>query len=449
MNIKHTTLALVATALCINSASAQFITRPDYYSPTGLANDGLVTGYSGQTGPWSIWNPDLQTTENIGGTAPGDGAGGQARFSLDGNFISGTSQGPNGAALSRYDRGTGQWTLLGDLGFPVDLSVSGGYAISGDGSTVVGNSWADTTGNYAFTHAVAVDAVNGVSDLGTLFFNRSTRANAVNSDASVVVGWQDFNGPWKSAVWRKDPNGAYLRNAYVLLDPNGDPDDEFNQMGECSAVSSDGTWIGGYGDYANNAEPWIWGQSTGVINLGHLPMTGTGYVGGMNADASVVVGWFDGELWGDPQTAFIWTSVGGLQNLATYMTDEMGIDLGNKQVSVANCLSENGRYVAGYGIDYTDFSGFAYRLDLAPTTGIHAATTARLLEAYPNPTTGRVTINVAGPSNLSILNAAGSVLSEASVQGNTVVDLSAYAPGVYTFQVRSNGSVSTGRIVKY
>lgn len=447
--MKPTTLALLAASLGVNTAMAQFITRPDAFATLSVANDGLVSGYGMQAGPYSIWNPDLQTTDDIGGLAPGNGIGGQARFSADGNFLSGTSQGPQGAALSRYDRTTGEWALFGDLGFPVDATVSGGYAISGDGSTVVGNSWADTTGGFVYSHAVAVDQVNGVRDLGTLFFGRSTRANAVNSDGSVVVGWQDFNGPWKSAVWYRNSDGTYAPNQYILLDAAGDPADEFNQMGECSAVSADGTWIGGYGDYANNGQPWIWSESTGVINLGQLPLTGTGYVAGMSADASVVVGWFDGELWGDPQTPFIWTAEDGLQDLNAYMTNVLNITTGDDLVYGASCISPNGRYIAGYGINMITFDPFAFRLDLGTTTGIHAPAVASTLQAYPNPTTGQVTVQVPEPSMCTLVQADGAEVSLGRVQGKAVIDLSGFAPGVYTVVLRSAGNVRTGRIVKY
>ncbi|MEO5585420.1 MAG: T9SS type A sorting domain-containing protein [Flavobacteriales bacterium] len=447
--MKPNQLVLIAATLSFATAQAQFITRPDAYSPTGVANDGSVAGYDQQGGAYSIWNPETQATEDISGLAPGAGVGGQARFSTDGNFISGTSMGSLGAELSQYDRSAGQWTLFGSLGFPVDNTVSGGYAVSGDGTTVVGNSWADTTGNLAYSHAIAVDQIHGVMDLGTLFFGASTRANGVNEDASVVVGWQDFNGPWKSAVWRKNPAGGYFPNTYILLDPSGDPADEFNQMGECSAVSSDGQWIGGYGDYANNAEPWIWSEATGVINLGHLPMTGTGYVNSMSADASVVVGWFDGEMWGDPQTPFIWTAAGGLQDLNTYMTSALGLPASDQRVYVANCISADGRYIAGYGVDNVSFNPFAFRLDVGSSTGVGAVPDAATLQAYPNPTSGTVTMNVAEPSSLSIIRADGALVSKSQVQGNTTIDLSTYATGIYTFILRSNGAVRTGRVVKY
>ncbi len=442
-------LALLISTLALATVQGQFATRMDLYSPTGVSNAGSVAGYLNQAGPYSIWNPSLQTTEDIGGISPGNGVGGQARFSADGNLLSGTSAGPLGAALSRYNRTTGQWTLMGDLGFPVDNTTSGGYAISGDGNTVVGNSWADTTGGLAYTHAIASNTTNGVMDLGTRFPGRSTRANAVDGNASVVVGWQDFNGPWKSAVWRKKPTGGYFRNEYILLNAAGDSTDEFNQMGECSAVSADGIWIGGHGDYANNGEPWIWSQDSGVINLGHLPMTGSGYVGAMSADASVVVGWFDGEMWGDPQTPFIWTAAGGLQDLNTYMVDVLGLNNGDLHANVATCISPDGRYIAGYGTNNATFAGFAFRLDLESTMGIQPSVAADALQAYPNPTTGKVTLNVGGPSTLSIMRADGALVAKRQVQGEQVVDLSDYTPGVYTLVLDRKGNLRTVRVAKY
>ena len=313
---------MLALIVHINSnyLSAQYIVNDIIYSTNSVTNDGKVSGYETQGGNWSIWLPDsANAIVNIGGVAPGLGVGGQARFSENGNFICGTSMGNGGAEISLYDRSLDTWTALGSLGFSVDSTKGGGYGISGDGNVVVGNSWADTTGGLAYTHAVAHNNIEGLMDLGTLFFGRSTRANATNYDGSVVVGWQDFNGPWKSAVWRKNPAGGYFPNEYILIDTAGNPNDEYNQIGECSAVSADGNWIGGYGDFANNNEPWIWSRDSGVINLGTFPGLGNGYVSGISADGSIVVGWFDGFFFGDPRTPFIWTHENGLQEFNTYI----------------------------------------------------------------------------------------------------------------------------------
>lgn len=80
-------------------------------------------------------------------------------------------------------------------------------------------------------HAVAYNGSEGLMDLGSLFPEASTRANAVNADGTVVVGWQDQNGPWKAAVWRKDSSGGYLPNTPILIDPTGSGTDENNLSG--------------------------------------------------------------------------------------------------------------------------------------------------------------------------------------------------------------------------
>lgn len=446
---RTSTLAALAAVFTAHNALAQFITRADFFQPTGLTNQGLVPGYAEQAGPYLIWNPDLSSTEDIGGLAPGNGIGGQAQCSYDGNLLSGTSEGTNGIELSRYDRTSGEWTALGSLGIQIDATYSGGFSISGDGLTVVGLSWADTAGGLpAHAHAVAYNLQEGILDLGSLFPGRSTRANAASEDGSVVVGWQDFNGPWKSAVWRKDPNGGYYPNEYLLVDDAGDPNDEFNQLGECSAVSANGEWIGGYGDFANNNEPWIWSADSGVINLGHLPLTGRGFVAGMSSDASIVVGWFDGEFFGDPQTPFIWTATDGLRDLNDYVTNGLGINTGTSRMYTANCISANGRYIAGYGVDNSTFTGFAYRVDLDAANGLGDPSTMRGIGAYPNPTVDLLHVPAAGSAELSITTADGRTVYRSLVNGNTALDLSTYSPGVYSLALQAGGSTRTQRIIK-
>jgi hypothetical protein len=444
---------LLSTFTTILSSSAllfgQYITINSFFSPTGVSDQGLVAGYTAQAGPYQIWNPDSATIVDIGGVAPGQGVGGQARFSAGGNFISGTSVGSTVPELSRYSLLTQQWTTLGSLGFMVDSNLSGGFGISYDGNTVVGNSWADTTGGFAYTHAIAYNATEGIMDLGSLFSDsgRSTRANAVNGDGSVVVGWQDYNGPWKSAVWRKNPNGGYYSNEYILIDTTQNPNDEYNQLGECSSVSEDGNWIGGYGDYANNNEPWIWNQDTGVINLGALPLTGNGYVSGMSADASVVVGWFDGQLWGDPQTPFIWTQTSGLQELNSYINNVLGFATGSKHAWAAYGISANGQYITGFGVDTITFDIFDFRVDLGPT-GVKEIPNSSALKVYPNPSSGKIILENSGDALLTIRGFDGREIKNMEVSDRAEVDISSLSPGIYFLSLQSEEKFQTCRIIK-
>lgn len=426
---------------------SQFIVKPTYFETHGVSNQGLVVGYNEWTGPYSIWTPETGDVDTINGIAPGNGVGGQATFSTDGNFLSGTSNSNLGPEISRYNRTTNTWTPLGSLGFSVDISYSGGYAISGDGNTVVGSAWADTTGGVAYLDAVAWNETEGIMDLGTLFYAKSTRANAVSNDGSVVVGWQDFNGPWKSAIWRKNQTGGYYENQYILLDPQGDSTDELNQMGECSAISGNGVWIGGYGDFVNNGNPWIWSEASGVIDMGTLSPGGNGYVAAINENGTVAVGRIQVGPW-DPELPFIWTPAGGIQNLNDYVQNTLGLNMGSNVIYSANCMSPSGQYIAGYGVNTATFEYFAYRVSLSPL-GV-AEGTQEDLTIYPNPATDQLTIAHTGAAIAVVSNPEGKTITKTAINGNSQLDVSNYAPGVYFLSLESQDTktVKTIRFVK-
>lgn len=441
MKQASTLFTLIALALA-GTASAQLEVLPQSYWASAVNNDGLVAGYLAGSPTYLLWNPGTGTTENIGGVSPGGNAGGQARFSADGLKLSGGAMGDAASEMATYDFGTGTWTAHGSLGAESDGNASSGWAISGDGGTLAGLAWI----NGGTAHAAAWNATEGIMDLGSLNAGASTRANAVNGDGTIVVGWQDFNGPWKSAVWRKDPTGGYLPNTYILIDPDGSATDENNQAGECSAISADGSVIGGYGDFANGDQPWTWSEAGGFVSLGALPNMGTGYVSAMSADGTIVVGWFDGMFFGDPRKAFIWTADDGLQDLNTYATSALGVSLGNKQLYTASDISPDGRYITGTGRE--GFAMLAYRLDLRLTTAVHAASGTGPLQAWPNPATDRVQFSAPGGSELTITAPDGRLVRRMQVQGEVRVDLSDLASGVYTFVLRSNAEMRMQRVVK-
>lgn len=441
--MKHsTTLSTIIALALAGTASAQLKVLPQEYWASAVNNDGLVAGYLSTATTYMLWNPDLSSTEDIGGMSPYDNAGGQARFSADGQRLSGGAAGDLGSEMATYDRTTGTWTTHGGLGSEMDGNVSSGWNISGDGQTVVGLAW---TGGFT-AHAVAWNEQEGLMDLGSLFPDASTRANAVSADGSIVVGWQDFNGPWKSAVWRKDPSGGYFPNTYILIDPDGSGEDEFNQAGECSAISADGSVIGGYGDYANDDQPWIWSEAGGFVNLGALPDMGRGHVSAMSADGSTVVGWFDGPFFGSPRKAFIWTEAGGLQDLNVYAASMLGVELGSRQLYTASDISPNGRYITGTGVDA---AMFGYRLDLDPTMGLAAVDRMEPLHAWPNPVTDAVHFRCTAPGELTILRVDGAVVARHRVMGDVRMDLADMANGVYTLVLRAEDAVRTQRIVKH
>lgn len=257
---------------------------------------------------------------------------------------------------SEYNVANDEWTVLGSFNASPDNNLSSGYNISEDGTTVVGSAYVEPTpGVSGFAvHATAWTDATGLIDLGSLYtdINRSTRANAVNEDGSVIVGWQDFNGPWKAAVWRKDANGDYLPNEYLLVDANGDPTDEYNQLGEARAVSGDGNWIAGDGDYANNNDPWRWSESTGYESLGSLSPGSSGYVTDMSEDGSIIIGYFQIDPF-TPNIPYLWTENTGMVEFNSFVSETLGYTMDASPIYNPNAISRNGKYITGWGYDPT------------------------------------------------------------------------------------------------
>jgi photosystem II stability/assembly factor-like uncharacterized protein len=362
------------------------------------------------------------------------------------------------AEMSRYNMTTQQWTPLGNLGQTVDATTSGGYCISADGNTVVGNSWADPdngNGTTVYAHGFAWNQTDGTTDLGSLFanINRSTRANAVSADGNVIVGLQDLNGPWKSAVWRKNPEGGYFPNEYILVDPSGSATDEFNQLGECSTVTPDGNWIGGEGSYSNSNQPWIWSESTGLINLGDLTEgVGFGRVAGISPDGSFAIGWFTLSDWGSAPIPFIWTAEYGIHEFNDFVTNVLNIDTGGYEVWIPNNMSMNAKYITGWGVNPNigEFGEvFAFRLEMPDTLG-NGQVQSNISTVYPNPV--NATLNIKSDSTIDkveVYNVNGQLLlEEKSAAGISSIDMSSLANGIYFVKTYANQQTKTHKVTK-
>ncbi len=121
------------------------------------------------------------------------------------------------------------------------------------------------------------DLVNGgpATVLPNLVDGRSTRANAVNADGSVIVGWQDLETGVRVAAQRI--NGV---EELILTRNRG-----YN--GEAQAVTADGKTI--VGGYKLTDDAWIWQEGVGVKPIG-LPGHGRLVALHISDDGKIVVG---------------------------------------------------------------------------------------------------------------------------------------------------------------
>jgi uncharacterized membrane protein len=162
-----------------------------------------------------------------------------------------------------------------------------------------------------------------------------TRANAVNADGSVIVGWQDQpTGERTAAKWVKGVEE-------VLLTPNG----EFN--GEAHAVSADGNTIVG-GNYALGDDAWIWQPQIGGVR----PISGKGSLTALDVsdDGNVVVG-FSTSF--PSQSAFICLTSKAKEalDLLTFLKSRGVVVPAGWSLSAANLISADGTIIYGWGVN--------------------------------------------------------------------------------------------------
>lgn len=279
-------------------------------------------------------------------------------------------------ALALQAQAADTFTMLGNL------DAAGNYswpsAVSGDGSTVVGESL-DSTGTYqAFRWTSA-----GMQGLGVLGTGTSSYATAVSTDGSVVVGqsmisfsyyeafrWtstgmqglgfldtRQTGGNHKSTAWGVSADGSVVvgrsqnsNNYYEafrwtggvmqglgFLDTRPTSSNYYSGAGDVSADGSVvvGTSLNSNGYY--EAFRWTSGVMQGLGYLGGLT-NGTSSASAVSADGSTVVGASNYNISNTYNQAFRWTSAGGMQGLGFIGTDIK---------SWANDVSADGNVVVG------------------------------------------------------------------------------------------------------
>lgn len=371
--------------------------------------------------------------------------------------------------MARYDKEADEWTPLGYFA-TMGTSASGGYCVSGDGKTVGGNSYAMRNGDSFNSKSVAVAAIwteedGKLTELPGLYQEkaRNARVDVLNADGTIAAGYQDIDGMWVASVWKKE-NGVWGDGVILFKDKEVGLADYKNVMRECSCVSPNGKWIGGYGSDASfyetdeekkMAEPYIWSEETGVIQLGMLenaPST-DGYYGlvkGISDDGSLAFGTFQTtkpgiEIWGVP---FIWTKEDGMRDLNDWIAEKYNADLDGYRVYTISDVSDNGQYLLCYIRKGSEFGACVIDLN-AEGTGISLGETAadNSMRIYPNPVSDMIHIDLNSAENvkISLYGLTGNVVKTAAESGTTAtMNVTDVPEGMYILVV-DNGKNKTVR----
>ena len=233
------------------------------------------------------------------GNLPGGSFDGTANgVSADASVIVGHSSASAGREAYRY--ADGAMVSLGDL--PGGFHSSGAWGVSGDGAVVVG--YANSGDLEAFRWEDDVMVGLGFLATPTATDTFQSFAYAISTDGSVIVGsshnrrvvFDPYSGQFVHAVYYEPfrwENGAMA----ALLDGTspGDPPGQPWTFGIATAVNADGSVIVGYG-----FDAIYWSESTGVRDLAEMlendfDVDLNGWrldrAWAVNADGTVIVGY--------------------------------------------------------------------------------------------------------------------------------------------------------------
>ena len=325
-----------ALGLLAGAASAQATFQK--FSPSGASRmtpDGqTVVGYDA-AGGW-LWTP-------VGGFVP---IGGEVAVDLsdDASVVAGNltdSAGVDGPAV--WDAVNG-WQTLGGLPgqTPPGGSYGTSYAISGDGSVVVGLGWHSNWKARGFRW----DATNGMVELPQSGPN-SSRASAISGDGLWIGGFDEAaNGSRRAALW--DSNMNQTLPLVRAENPEG--------VGEINDINSDGTvFCGSDTEGLQQSAGFVWSATKGFVSCGQVPgqdpdLTYT-FANAVSEDGGVVVGgmW---DLLGNTTFATIWSEATGQMFLSDYLKGLGVTGLDTVQLANAIDISADGTTILGWGVEF-------------------------------------------------------------------------------------------------
>ena len=358
-----------------------------------------------------------------------------------------------GYCAGLYDVENDTWTPLETSGYMSGLAASSPFNISGDGHTVVGGVYTYNPSSNTTLYRAAAWEDGKLIDLGSMYAanNRSSRAEAASFDGSIIVGYQDIIGNWFAAIWKKNADGSYTEELLFKDPARKEENIDYtveklaaydDLVGYCTAITSDGKWIGGTDEYTGSGT-WLWNEEEGFVTISE----DKGFVNDIFNDGTWAVGAVGTE-------AFIWTKEKGYTALMDYLTDELQCeDLDGFIPTSLQKISPNGRYLAGYGKIDNQRCGFVVDLDYNATAIDNKVLSQVKANVYPNPVADE--LHVALPFNanelattLTLVDMQGRVVRTVNnASQDNVINVSDLTTGIYVLDVNAAGTHKSFKIV--
>ena len=415
-------LGCLATGLMLLSPPAHAAVTFDFIFeggyPLAVSQDGSVVAGNLADGSFAPFRWTQATGLVSLGRPALVGGGGKPGISADGTKIASTigSLDSSYSTQGLWTLGTGWQELMPPIppdGGSTDGSYGSIWNLSGDGTTPVGLYWRHGFGR---AHASKWTQATGVVDLGGTVTNQASRANGVNFDASVIVGWVETpTGPWRPAAW--------VNGGLVLLTNYSDA--TIYGSGEARFVSPNGNHIVGFAKDSASTQraAAMWSRSGGVYGptqvLGWVdgtePGIGINIANAVSNDGTLVVGYcsFDGSPFAP--TGFVWTPATGVQDVNVFLADNDVLVDPNFTIQSLDAMTPDGSQIFGFGQMLTaPFTRRAFRISGAHLVAVPApepVARVQLSAPSPNPSssTSRVEFALDAPASvdLSVFDASG------------------------------------------
>ncbi len=330
------TVALLSST--VQAGEVYLLGPVPYAYAWSVSDDGRVVAGQDNGGYW-YWTREKWVVPIPDSVPPGNGVGGQPRITADGTTMTCSFENPDTGKVeaSLYDITLGGHEFLGSFGYGCDAERSGAWGMSRNGEHVVGLGWIIGCDARGFSW----DASTGeLTNLGSVFFLQSSRANAVSDDGRTIAGWNDnYSGYRQGAAWIKNDAGVFVETA--LTGTGGTP------LREASAVSGNGQWVYGISKSTlDNGAPWRWSQATGYQTIPGSSASGSlpAYIVDANFDGTKVLAFF-GMLGGGG--AALWTVGLGWQSIDDLAGGSGSIVPDGWSLSMPLGMSEDGLTIVG------------------------------------------------------------------------------------------------------
>ncbi|WP_210488358.1 YDG domain-containing protein [Rufibacter aurantiacus] len=191
--------------------------------------------------------------------------------------------------------------------------------------------------------------------------------------------------------------------------------------------------------------------TTATIEPGPLPVTLTSFEGKQTKNSSVYLSWTTATE-KDNDYFQVERSQDGKSFAIIGKVNGNGTTNEKQEYSFTDAAAPAGTVY--YRLKQVDFDGkFEYSKVIAVKADGKASALASL-EAYPNPTPGKVYVSStegSGPATVTLFHSSGRAVSQRQMQletGKPIADLTGQVPGIYYLQVQTNTGKSTIRVVK-